>query len=144
VIAAAKDSPQLMLGPLDSVLVRCLVRSHQLGLGDSGEGLMQTPGAKSRSLCLAVSWVAGVIISMSCSEQYEPRASPIVSRRLGGDSMVPGALIKGCEPEDEGCVPTNAVACSVIWMGDPAQKPNMPLSPEEEAWCVAQGQPVRR
>jgi hypothetical protein len=106
---------------------------------------MQILGEKSRALCLTVSCVAGVIFSMSCGEQSEPRASPIVSRRLGGDSMVPGALIKGCEPEDEGCVPTYAVACSVIWMGDPAEKPNMPrLSPEEEAWCAAQGQPVPR
>ena len=101
---------------------------------------------RSRPLCMNVSWAAGVILLISCSEQYEPRA-PVVARRLGGDSMAPGALVKECKPEDEGCVPTYAVPCSVTWMGDPAQKPNMPrLSPNDEAWCAAQGaaEPVGR
>jgi hypothetical protein len=111
-----------------------------LGFSGSSEALMQILKRQARPPWLNVSWAAGVILVASCSEQHEPRASPIVARRLGGDSIAPGALIKVCKPEDEGCVPTYPVACSMTWMGDPAQKPDIPrLSPEAQAWCAAQG-----
>jgi hypothetical protein len=95
---------------------------------------------RARSPWLDLGWVAAVTLMVSCGEQHEPRASPIVTRRLGGDSIAPGALLKVCAPGDEGCVPTFPVACSETWMGDSADKPHTPaLSPEAQAWCDAQG-----
>jgi hypothetical protein len=94
----------------------------------------------ARSIWVRMPWAAGLFLMASCGEQQEPRAAPIVARRLGGDSLAPGAMIKVCKPEDEACIPTYAVACSVTWAGDPAHKSEMPrLSPEEEAWCAAHG-----
>ncbi len=85
-------------------------------------------------------WAAGLLLVLSCTEQHEPRASPVVARRLGGDSMVPGAVLKVCTAADEGCMPTYPVACSEKWAGDPAQRLDLPaLSPELEGWCAAQG-----
>ena len=43
-----------------------------------------------------------------------------------GHALEPGAMLKVCKPEDEGCVPTYPVACSMTSVGDPAQKPEMP------------------
>src|SRR5215203_7284796 len=68
----------------------------------------------------------------ACGEENQPRPAPI-ARRPSGDSMVPGALIKICTPEDEGCFPTYTIMCPTRWRGDPAQKSQ--LSPEEQAWC---------
>jgi hypothetical protein len=81
-----------------------------------------------------------LLLLAGCGEQHEPRASPIVARPLGGDSIALGAVAKVCTPEDEACVPTAAVMCQEIWAGDPAEKPNMPpLSPREQAWCLGEG-----
>jgi hypothetical protein len=100
---------------------------------------MPTLVGKSRSPWLKLMWAASLIPTVSCSEQHEPRASPIVARRLGGDSIAPGVLARVCTAEDEGCVPTFAVPCFVTWMGDSAQKPDIPPpSPEVQAWCEAQ------
>ena len=79
-----------------------------------------------------ISWPATVALLVACGEENQSRPVPI-ARRLGGDSMVPGALIKICKPEDEACVPTYAVMCSVTRRGHPAQNPQ--ISPEEQAWC---------
>jgi hypothetical protein len=90
------------------------------------------------SLWLRMQCAAGLALLFSCGEQHEPRPSPIVARRLGGDSVAPGAMVKICTPEDEACVPTYAVACSTTWAGDRAEKPHLPqLSREEQAWCAA-------
>jgi hypothetical protein len=92
---------------------------------------------EARSPWGVISLAAIVAFLVSCGE-HQPRAAPI-ARHSGGDSMVPGALIKICKPEDETCVPTYAVNCSMTWAGDPAQKPDFPqLSPEEWAWCEQQ------
>jgi len=104
---------------------------------------------KSRSCVASSSFrlrlAAGIILLASCGEQQEPRAARIVARRLGGDSVALGAVLKACKPEDEACVPAIAVMCSVTWAGDPAQKPNMPqLSPEEQAWCATHSGTDRR
>lgn len=88
----------------------------------------------------ACSWIACLVFLTACEEQHEPRAAPIVARRVGGDSIAPGAMVRICGPEDEACVATYPVACSMIWMGDSAEKPFIPpLSPEEQAWCDAHG-----
>lgn len=58
------------------------------------------------------------LVLVGCTEQAEPRPSPIVARRLGGDSMVSGPMVRVCRPEDAGCVPTYAVACVERWGGD--------------------------
>jgi hypothetical protein len=101
-----------------------------------GRGSMRTlQEREAGSPWRSVPWAATIALLAACGEQHQPRSAPI-ARRLGGDSMVPGALIQICKPEDEACVPTYAVKCSMTWRGDPAQKPNLPqLSPEERAWC---------
>jgi hypothetical protein len=76
----------------------------------------------------------------ACTEQAEPRAAPVVARRLGGDSIQPGPMIVVCRPEDEGCVPTYAVFCPEPGAAESsrtAQVAARPLSLEEEAWCAA-------
>jgi hypothetical protein len=81
-----------------------------------------------------------ILLLAACGDQHEPRAAPIVARPLGGDSIALGAVVKVCTPEDEACVPTEAVMCQEIWAGDPAEKPAMPpLSPREQAWCLGEG-----
>jgi hypothetical protein len=83
--------------------------------------------------------LAGIIL-VGCSEQAEPRSSPIVARRLGGDSLQPGPMVVRCRPEDAGCVPTYAVACPAPPSGDSTEAATLmgpPLSPQEEAWCAA-------
>ena len=96
-------------------------------------GKVQTRDA--RSSWKRCAWAGTVALLVSCGEEYEQRAAPI-TRRLGGDSMKPGALIKVCDPDHETCVPTYALKCSMRWAGDPAQKPDFPqLSPDERAWC---------
>jgi len=140
------SSPQLMRGRLGSARARDYFDCTLLCELVPARAPMKILERRSRPLCLNVSRAAALILLMSCREQYEPRA-PTVARRLGGDSMTSGALVKVCKPEDEGCVPTYAVPCSMTWMGDPAQKPNVQrLSPNEEAWCAAQGvaEPVGR
>jgi hypothetical protein len=80
------------------------------------------------------------LVLLSCTEQAEPRPSPVVARRLGGDSVAPGAMAHMCQPEDVGCVPTYAVACAMRWGGDSVDAPPhvvRPLSAQEEAWCAA-------
>jgi hypothetical protein len=81
------------------------------------------------------------LVLVSCTEQAEPRPSPIVARRLGGDSIAPGPMIHVCHPEDAGCVPTYAVTCAERWSGDSADAPPShvmrPRSVQEEAWCAA-------
>jgi hypothetical protein len=75
---------------------------------------------------------------LSCTEQAEPRPSPIVARRLGGDSIAPGPMIHICRPEDAGCVPTYTVACYGPPSGDSADASPLetrPRSAEQEAWC---------
>jgi tRNA1(Val) A37 N6-methylase TrmN6 len=58
----------------------------------------------------------------SCAEQHEPRAAPIVARRLGYDSIAPGAIINVCKPEDEACVttiqsPARTLGWEIPWGG---------------------------
>lgn len=79
------------------------------------------------------------LVLVSCTEQAEPRASPIVARRLGGDSMAPGPMIHVCRPEDAGCVPVFAVACPAPVSGDSGVAPGVArtLSAREQAWCDA-------
>jgi hypothetical protein len=80
----------------------------------------------------------GFAILAACTASEEPRPAPIVARRLGGDSMVPGPMVVHCRPDDEACIPAYAVACPAPVAGDsgkPAQ-PGRPLSPVEEAFCM--------
>jgi hypothetical protein len=80
------------------------------------------------------------LLLVGCTEQAEPRPSPIVARRLGGDSIAPGPMIHVCRPEDAGCVPTYAVACAERWGGDSTDAPAHVIRPrtiQEEAWCAA-------
>jgi hypothetical protein len=99
---------------------------------------------RARSPWIGMRWAVSLVLLASCGEQHEPRAAPIVARRLGGDSLAPGAMIKVCTLEEEACVPTYPVACSLTWGGDSAQKPPMPrLSAKEQAWCAAQGTDAR-
>jgi len=80
------------------------------------------------------------LVLISCTEQAEPRPSPVVARRLGGDSLAPGPIAHMCWPDDAGCVPTYAVACAERWGGDSADAPPhvmRPRSAQEEAWCAA-------
>ena len=80
------------------------------------------------------------LVLVGCTEQAEPRPSPIVARRLGGDSLAPGAIAHMCRPEDEGCVPTYPVACALRWSGDSADASAQVIRPrtvQEEAWCAA-------
>ena len=75
-----------------------------------------------------------------CAEQTEPLPAPIVARALGGDSLQPGPMTIICRPDDAACIPTYAVACPAPWVGDSTQAGTValrPLSPEEQAWCVA-------
>jgi hypothetical protein len=91
----------------------------------------------------AIRALFGVLVALglvACTEQAEPRPSPIVARRLGGDSIAPGPMVHVCQPEDEGCVPTYPVACGERWSGDSAKAPShvtRPRSTQEEAWCAA-------
>lgn len=93
----------------------------------------------SARLCV----IAGILLivgSSGCADQTEPLRSPVLTRRFGGDSIEPGAVISVCKPDDVGCVPVGAVACPA-----PPGLDTMPgatvttaaLSPEEEAWCAA-------
>jgi hypothetical protein len=80
------------------------------------------------------------LVLVGCTEQAEPRPSPIVARRLGGDSIAPGPMIHVCGPEDAGCVPTYAVTCVGRWGGDSTDAPAHVIRPrtlQEEAWCAA-------
>lgn len=80
------------------------------------------------------------LLLVTCTEQAEPRRSPVVARRLGGDSIAPGPMIHVCRPEDEGCVPTYPVACVVRWGGDSPDAPAHVIrsrTVQEEAWCAA-------
>lgn len=93
-------------------------------------------GAPSRARAL----IATVAVLGGCVEQTEPLPAPIVARPLGGDSLQPGPMAIVCKADDVACVPTYAVACEVTWAGDSTrvgQPAVPPLSPEEQAWCVA-------
>jgi hypothetical protein len=89
----------------------------------------------------AVAFFATVSTLGGCAEQTEPLPAPIVARPFGGDSLQPGPMVIVCKADDVACVPTYAVACEVIRMGDSTQVGQavvLPHSPEERAWCVAQ------
>jgi hypothetical protein len=73
-----------------------------------------------------------------CASGTEPQPSPIATRRTGGDSAQPGVNVIVCSAEDEGCVPTYAVACPAA-MTDSLSGP--PLGPGQQAWCAAQRRP---
>ena len=80
------------------------------------------------------------LVLVGCTEQADPRPSPVVTRRLGGDSMAPGPMIHVCGPEEVGCVPTYAVACAERWGGDSTDARAHVIRPrtaQEEAWCAA-------
>jgi hypothetical protein len=101
---------------------------------------MRKSGSPVKALTRALFGGLVTLLLVTCTEQAEPRPSPIVARRLGGDSMAPGPMIHVCRPEDAGCVPTYAVACATRWGGDSADAPSRvmgPLSAQEEAWCAA-------
>jgi hypothetical protein len=70
----------------------------------------------------------------ACASGTEPQPSPIAVRRSGGDSLQPGVNVIVCAAEDEGCVPTYAVACPAA-ATDSLSGP--PLAPGDEAWCAA-------
>jgi hypothetical protein len=102
---------------------------------------MRTTRRRRGILSRAVALFATVCAFGGCAEQTEPLPAPIVARPFGGDSLQPGSKVIVCKPDDVACVPTYAVACEVIWMGDSTQLGQAvvpPLSPEERAWCVAQ------
>jgi hypothetical protein len=84
-----------------------------------------------------------LMLMVACTGHEEPRPAPIVARRLGGDSLAPGPMAIQCGPEDEGCVPTYAVACPAPSSGDSGAAPPMgpPLSVQEAAWCQANASP---
>ena len=81
----------------------------------------------------------GFALLIACTASEEPRPAPIVARRLGGDSMVPGPMVVHCRPDDEACIPAYAVACPAPVVGDSgkATQPGPPLSPAEKAFCMA-------
>jgi len=93
-------------------------------------------GLLSRAIaaCLAAVAVLG-----GCAEQTEPLPAPIVARPLEEDSLQLGPMAIVCRQDDPACVPTYAVACPAPWVGDSTQAGTvapLPLSPEEQAWCV--------
>jgi hypothetical protein len=71
------------------------------------------------TLALAAILVASSLAMLvaACADRMEPPPSPIVARRLGGDSMLYGAVTHVCRADDVGCVPVMAVACKSIWVG---------------------------
>ena len=92
--------------------------------------------AKELRVILAL---AAVAAGLSCTDRTEPLRPPVMTRRFGGDSVVPGAMIRACKPDDVGCLPTGAVACPApATVATTAKGP--PLSPEEQAWCAANAQ----
>ena len=87
--------------------------------------------------------LAAVAAGFGCADQTEPLRSPIMARRFGGDSVVPGAMIRRCKPDDVGCIPAGAVACPAPANGGTTAH-GPPLSPEEQAWCAANAGAVGR
>jgi hypothetical protein len=81
---------------------------------------------------------AGLAVILACAPSEEPRAPPIVARRLGGDSVVPGPMVVRCRPDDEACIPAYAVACPAPAGSDSgtAAQRGPPLSPQEQAFCM--------
>jgi hypothetical protein len=86
-----------------------------------------------------VIFTGGGLTIVACTASEEPRPAPIVARRLGGDSMVPGPMVVVCRPDDEACIPAYAVACHVTPSSDSGKvaQPRPPQSPQEEAFCMA-------
>ena len=101
----------------------------------------------ARTLLAAVLGVAAGGLG-ACADRTEPRPSPIVARRLGGDSLEYGAVLRVCRPEDVNCVPVMAVACKLEWMGDSSRAAEAAaagrLPPAAEAWCGSQPDPGPR
>ena len=96
------------------------------------------PSGLARQLRVTVA-LAAVAAGLSCTDRIEPLRPPVMTRRFGGDSLVTGARIRACKPDDVGCTPTGAVACPApATLGTTAKGP--PLSPEEQAWCAANAQ----
>lgn len=84
--------------------------------------------------------VLGAIVSLAavaaCGDGMGPRRAPNLTRKHGGDSMVPGAMVRICRPDDQGCVPTYAVTCRQYT--PTGQVVPQQLSPEEQAFCDRQ------
>lgn len=91
-------------------------------------------------MAFAVTGFAVLAALGACADRTGPPPAPILARPLGGDSLSPGPMVTICLPDDVGCVPTYAVACEAEWVGDStpnSRAAKRPLSPEEQAWCVA-------
>jgi hypothetical protein len=102
---------------------------------------MRTARCRRGPLSRVTALLATVAVLGGCAEQTEPLPAPIVARPLGGDSLQPGPMALVCKADDVACVPTYAVACEIPWAGDSTQvgqRAVPPLSPGEQAWCVAQ------
>jgi hypothetical protein len=100
---------------------------------------MMPHAARPEILMATVLGAFSLALESACTAHEEPRPAPLVARRLGGDSLAPGAMVIYCRPDDEACVPTYAVACPAPTTGDSgATSPKgPPLSPQEEAFCMA-------
>jgi hypothetical protein len=77
--------------------------------------------------------LAGLVTA--CGTRTEPQPSPIATRRNGGDSLQPGVNVIVCAADDEGCVPSYAIACPA---SETDSLSGPPLTPGDRAWCAGQ------